>query len=234
MSAGGYDTQRTSKQARCRIYMPCKETLFGESMAWNEIPSDEVINKTAEAIKSRGINVVVVTSGKDARKKLIEIIPKGAQIANGSSTTLHQIGYIDYLKSGNHGWKNYQDLILKETDPEKQADLRRLATTADYFVGSVNAIAETGELVIVNATGSANSAYPFAAKNLIIVAGVQKIVPALQDAMKRVREYVFPLEDARMMKEYGIHSSFGKWVIIEKELNKGRITLILVKEKLGF
>lgn len=203
-------------------------------MPFDKIPSDDVITKTAEAIKSRGINVIVVNSGKDARKLIIETIPKGAEVANGSSTTLHEIGYIDYLKAGQHGWKNYQEIILKEKDPQKQADLRRKATTAEYFVGSVNAIAETGELVIVNASGSAVSAYPFAAKNLIIVAGAQKIVPTLEGAMKRVREYVYPLEEKRFFKEYGMHSTIGKWVIIEREIFAGRTTLILVKEKLGF
>lgn len=112
--------------------------------------------------------------------------------------------------------------------------MRRKATTAEYFVGSVNAIAETGELVIVNASGSAISAYPFAAKKLIIVAGAQKIVPTLEDAMARIREYVYPLEDKRFFKETGMHSTIGKWVIIEREIFAERTTLILIKEKLGF
>lgn len=203
-------------------------------MNWDKMPSDKVISETASAAKSRGINVIVVNSGKDALKKIIEMIPKGSEVANGSSTTLQQIEYIDYLKSGKHGWKNYQEIISMEKDPAKQADLRRRATTAEYFVGSVNAMAQTGELAIVNATGSAVSAYPFSAKHLIIVAGAQKIVPTLEDAMKRVREYVYPLEDARSLKAYGEHSTIGKWVIIEREIFAGRTTLILVKEKLGF
>ena len=203
-------------------------------MAWDKIPPEDTIIKTSDAILERGISVVVVNSGKDALEKVIAMIPKGSEVANASSTTLHEIGYMEHLKSGKHGWKNLQENILKEKNPEKQADLRRKATTAQYFLGSVNAIAQTGELVIVNATGSGNSAYPFAAKNLIIVAGAQKITPTLEDAMKRVREYVYPLEDQRMMKEYGTHTAFGKWVIIEKEVNPRRITLFLIKEKLGF
>lgn len=198
------------------------------------MPSDKTISKTTDAIRKRGIEVIITDSGKEAFEKLVGLIPKGAEIANGSSTTLRQIGFVDYLKSGRHGWKNLHEAALAEKNPEKQADLRRKMVTAEYFAGSVNAIAETGELVIANATGSANSAYPFAAKHLILVAGAQKIVPTLEDAMKRIREYVYPLEDKRMMKEYGMHTSFGKWVIIENELNKGRITLFLVKEKLGF
>ena len=85
-----------------------------------------------------------------------------------------------------------------------------------------------------DASGSRGTAYPFAAKNLILVAGVQKITTTLDEAMKRVREYVYPLEDERAKKAYGMSSTTGKWVIIEREIIPNRTTLILVKEKLGF
>lgn len=203
-------------------------------MAWDKIPSDEIIMKTVEAVRSRGIDVIIVTSGKEAFERIKKMIPNNAEISNGSSTTLKEIGFVECLKEGKHKWKDLHETVLKEHDAEKQADLRRKMVTAQYFLGSVNAIAETGELVACDATGSRVSAYPFAAKRLILVAGAQKIVPTLMDAMTRVREYVYPLEDKRMQEMYGAHSAFGKWVIIEKELNRGRITLFLVKERLGF
>jgi hypothetical protein len=77
------------------------------------------------------------------------------------------------------------------------------------FLGSVNAITQAGELVACDASGSRVGAYPFAAKKLVLVAGIQKIVPTLEDAIKRIREYVYPLEDKRAMKAYGMHSSQG-------------------------
>jgi len=52
--------------------------------------------------------------------------------------------------------------------------------------------------------------------------------------MRRVREYVYPLEDARAKKAYGTSTAFGKWVIIENEFQKDRISIVLVKEVLGF
>ena len=153
---------------------------------------------------------------------------------NGSSTTLTEIGFTEYLKSGSHGWKNLHLLILEEKDPTQQLELRRKAASAEYFLGSVNAISKTGALIACDASGSRVTAYPFAAKKLILVAGTQKICDSLDEAMQRVRDYVFPLEDARALKAYGRNSSLGKWVIIEKEVIPDRITLILVKEKLGF
>ncbi len=203
-------------------------------MKWGGMPGSEIIKKTAEAVESRGIEVIVVDSGKDALEKIIEIIPENAEISSGSSTTIQQIGFADILKEEKHKWNNLHEAVLAEKDPEKRTDLRRKMVTADYFLGSVNAIAQTGELVACDASGSRVSAYPFAAKRLVLVAGAEKITPTLDDAMKRVRDYVFPLEDKRAFEAYGAHSTTGKWVIIERERINGRITLILVKEKLGF
>jgi len=199
-----------------------------------EIPNEEELKHTIENIKSRGINVILVENKRKAIEKIKEIIPKGSEVVNGSSTTLNEIGFIDYLKSGKHGWKNLHEEIVKEKDMSKQMDLRRKSVVSEYFLGSVNAIAETGELVACDASGSRVSAYPFAAKNLILVAGINKITKNLEEAMKRVKEYVYPLENERAQKAYGMPSTKGKWVIIEREIIPDRITLILVKEKLGF
>jgi hypothetical protein len=49
--------------------------------------------------------------------------------------------------------------------------------------------------------------------------------------MKRLREYAFPLEDARALKAYGVHSGINKMLVINREVNPGRITMIIVKEK---
>ena len=83
-------------------------------------------------------------------------------------------------------------------------------------------------------SGSRVGAYPFTAKKLLLVAGVQKIVPTLNDAIKRIREYVLIRESERMQAVNGISSALGKWVILEHEFSPERTTLILVKEALGF
>lgn len=203
-------------------------------MDYNQIPSESVIQKTAEEIKKRGIDVIIVEDGKKALIRVKSLIPKGVSVMNGSSATLGEIGFIDYLKSGKHPWKNLHAPILKEQDQQKRMELMRQAVLADYFLGSVNAIAQTGELVAADASGSRIGAYPFASGKVLLVSGANKIVPTLEDAMKRVREYVYPLEDERAKKAYGMGSIVGKWLIIEKEMFPQRTTLILVKEKLGF
>ena len=101
-------------------------------------------------------------------------------------------------------------------------------------MSGANAIAQTGEIVACDKTGSRVGAWPFAAGNLILVVGTNKIVPTLDDALRRVREYSFPLENTRAQRAYGTPSRIGKCVILEYEQNEGRVTLILVNEKLGY
>ena len=205
------------------------------NMDYSKVPSLEVIDKTIIALKDHGVKVILADSKEQALEEIKKSIPEGSKIVNGSSTTLIQIGFSEMLKSGNHKWKNLHEDILKEKDYGKQSDLRRKALTkTDYFLSSVNAITEDGKLVAVDASGSRVGALPFAAKKVLIVAGANKIVPNLEEAFNRIRNYVINLENERAMKVYGMKSGFGKWVIIEKESIPNRIKLILVKEPLGF
>jgi hypothetical protein len=205
-----------------------------EEHDFGKLASESDLSRAVDSLKSHGINVFVVNNKEEALAKVKHLIPKGVSIANGSSTTLNEIGFVDYLKSGSHGWRNLHKEVLEEKDPIKQNDMRRKMVTADYFLGSVNAISKTGALVACDASGSRVGAYLFAAKNLLLVAGTNKITNSLDEAMQRIREYVFPLENERAKKAYGSGSMTSKWAIIEHEKTPNRITLILVKEKLGF
>ncbi len=205
-----------------------------EAKKWNRMPSQEEIASVVPAIEGRGIKVHREKSGEDALDKIKEIIPPGATVMNGSSTTLIEIGFEDLLHSGSHSWKDYHEVVTSENDAEKRGELRRKAVSSEYFLSGVNAIAMTGELVSCDATGSRVGAWPFAAKSLILVAGVNKIVPTLQDALQRIREYAYPLEDARSKKVYGTPSGIGKCVILANEKQSGRIALILIDDNLGY
>jgi L-lactate utilization protein LutC len=201
---------------------------------WTKVPSQTTLSRTIDALKKRNFKVVLLENKTEAFEKLKQLIPAGAEVMTGSSTTLSQIGFMDYYISGKNPWKCLGPEIFNEKNWEKQSTLRRRSTNADYFLGSVNALAETGELVAVDQSGSRVGAYPFAAKKLILVVGYQKITPNLQEAMRRIREYVYNLEDERAKQRYGTGTHFGKWVIIEWELMPDRITVLLVKEPLGF
>ncbi len=201
---------------------------------WNLMPSEDVIASVVLAIEERGIKVLRARDEESALNEIKEIIPPGAEVMNGSSTTLIEIGFVDLLNSGGHGWKDYHRIITSENDEAKRKELRRRAVTAEYFLSGVNAIAMTGELVSCDATGSRVGAWPFAAKNLILVAGVNKLVPTLEEALRRIREYSYPLEDARAKKASGMPSTIGKCVILANERQSGRVALILIDDRLGY
>lgn len=204
-------------------------------MKFDKLASEKTIRKTMEALKGRNVHADLVDSKEEALQKVINLIPSGKEVMTGGSTTLDQIGFTEMLKSGKHPWNNLKDRILSEKDPAKQIELRKISVTSDYFLGSVHAVTETGEILIVNATGSAIPSNAFSSDNVIWVVGTQKIVPTLEDAFNRVREYCVPLEDKRM-KSIGYQgTTIGKYLIFEREINENRkINLIFVNEILGF
>lgn len=201
---------------------------------WEQVASDQVLEQTAAQLTAHGMTTKIVANKTAALAFLREHIPAGGEVMTGSSTTLHEIGFMELLQSAQSPWLDLHAKVGAENDEAARARLRRQASAADYFVASANAITQSGALVACDFSGSRVTAFPFAAGKLILVVGAQKIVPDLDTAMKRVREYVFPLEDARALKAYGGHSGFGKWVIVEQEVNPDRIQVVLVKEKLGF
>ncbi|HME53043.1 MAG TPA: lactate utilization protein [Candidatus Lokiarchaeia archaeon] len=204
------------------------------SQKWAKLPAKGVIDKTAAALTQHGFTVVQVDDSDQSLDKLKELIPDGSDVMTASSTTLSQIGFMACYLDGENPWHCIGPEVYNEEDPEVQATLRRKSDTADYFLGSVNALTESGELIACDGSGSRVSAYLFAAKNVILVVGAQKITRNVQDAMQRVREYVLPLEDERAMQVYGRHAVLAKWIIIAQEINPGRITVILVNQALGF
>jgi len=204
-------------------------------MKFDILASKETVEKTIKALKSRGINAEFVNTKEDALKRINNLIPAGKEVMTGGSTTLDQIGFTDMLKSGKHPWKNLKDEILAEKNPAKQMELRKKSVTSEYMVGSVHAVVETGEVLVVNATGSSIPGYSFSSDNVIWVVGIQKIVPTVEEGFKRLREYCFPLEDKRMKSIGYPGSTLGKFLLFEKEIMESRkITLIFVNEKLGF
>jgi len=204
------------------------------SEKWTTLPDEDTVRSTAEAIRSNGINVIVLEKGSEALDYIRKVIPRGSEVMMGGSVTLEQIGFKNYLASGGHRWKNLYAETCSETDPQKRSELRRKAVIAEYFVGGLNAITRKGELVACDMSGSRVGAYPFAAKNLILVSSTQKITSDLQTAMCRVREYALPLTSKMVKEASGFACCISKWVIIENETIKGRITLILIREKLGY
>lgn len=203
---------------------------------YNTLASDEAVARTAEGLKARNIEPIVVGSGAEALDEIKKLIPEGESVMNGSSRTLEEIGFIEHLKSGTHGWKNLHEDILAEKDPTKQAMLRRQALISEWYLGSVHGLAETGEFLIASNTGSQMPHVAYSSPNVIFVVSTKKIVPTLPEAYGRLTQHVFPLEDQRMKDAGAPGSRLSKILtfLYESPYNKRNVRMILVKEALGF
>lgn len=206
-------------------------------MAYDTLATPEQVQRTLEALQSHGFGAELVENRQAALKRLMDLIPAGSVVMTGGSTTLTQIGLDDVLISGNHPWRNFKADLLSEKDPNRQSALRLQSTQAEYYLGSVQAIAETGELVFASATGSQLPAYSFTSRNVIWVAGTQKLTPTVEDALQRTREYVLPLEDQRQKSVGNKAGSFiGQLLVFERvpAFLHRNLRVILVNEILGF
>lgn len=200
----------------------------------DELASEETIEETVENLEANGFSVIVVDSADDALAELQSLIPTDASVMNGHSTTLEEIGFDEYLSDGDHEWESLPDEIWSIDDDAKRQAARRESQTADYFLGGINGISQTGELVAADRSGSRIGAYPFAASNVVIVSGVNKIVPTLEDALDRLETVAYPLENERAKEAYGVDSAIAKQLILRQELEEGRTTVVLIREHLGY
>lgn len=205
-------------------------------MNYNILTTGESLKKTYDALATKGYKVELVKTGFDALSKIKEIIPEGATIMNGSSTTLSQIGFVDVLKNKEHKWNNLHDKVLNEADPDLQAELRKQVVHSEYYLGSVHALTEDGDMLIASNSGSQLPSIVYTSTHLVFVVGTQKIVPNLEEAFNRLEQYVVPLEDKRALEAYGVNTQVNKILLIKGENpHMGRtIHIILVEEILGF
>ncbi len=196
----------------------------------------QIIDATLTSLTNNGYNATLVNTKSEALDTIKQIIPKGASVMNGSSTTLQQIGYMDYLSGGAHGWIDLHAEITRENDPIKRGALRKQSVSSDYYLGSMHALTQTGEFIVASNTGSQLPNIAFSSETLIFVVGTQKIVPTLSSAMDRLETYVYPLESDRSMKVYGVPSKINKVLIMKGEnpMLKRHVHVILVDEVLGF
>ena len=203
---------------------------------YNELAKKEVVDETIKNLAANNVEGIFVATKEEALAKIKELIPAHASLMNGASVTLEQIGFVDVLQKKEHTWNNLHDGVLAEQDPAKKLALRKQAVTSDYYLGSVHALAQTGQFIIASNTGSQLGHIVFTSPNLIFVVGAQKIVPNLDEAFKRLHEYVIPLEEVHMQQKYGVGTFPSKVVVFNREnpIMKRSVKMIIVNEALGF
>lgn len=200
---------------------------------YDSIKDDATIEKTKAALEANGFTVLVVDNKDAAKEAALRLIPKGAEVMTMTSKTLEALDLTTVLNESGDYDAVRPKLNAWYGDPSKKREARKLGTAPDYAIGSIHAVTEDGHALIASATGSQLPAYVYGAGSVIWIVGAHKIVADLTEADDRLRNYVFPLEDARAQEAYGSGSSINYEVHYNKD-SAGRVTVILVKEALGF
>ncbi|MGA3029646.1 MAG: LUD domain-containing protein [Candidatus Limnocylindrales bacterium] len=193
---------------------------------------DDRIERVAAALRSHNIDTIVVDSADEARKVVLEMIPVGAEVHSGKSKTLEDVGlFAELIDSGRYDALRPRYFAM---DRKTQArEIRKLIAAPDYMLGSVAAVTEDGTLVAASATGSQLGAYAAGAGRLILVVGSQKIVADLAAAMLRIKDVVFPYENAQVRERLGVDTVLEKVLVMYGEWQPGRTTVVLVREPVG-
>ena len=191
------------------------------------------VRRAAEALRANGFTVVVAETRPAAVEAVLERIPDGSKVMDASSATLAALGLDTTLRSSPR-FSSAREEFGRLYAQGKASDARKVGSAPDVVVGSVHAITETGQVVIASATGSQLAPYVYGADRVVWVVGSQKIVPDIDTAFRRIEEYTYPLEDARARKVYGQGSTIAKVLVVNREVQPDRITIVILSEALGF
>jgi len=197
-----------------------------------EPATDEQIERAVQALAANNIRALVVDDRAAALQALLELLPEGAEVFTASSQTLEAIGALKAINESGR-FDAIRPKLLKLDRQTQAREMRKLADSPDYVVGSVHAITEQGQVLVASGGGSQLASYVYGAGKVIWVAGSQKIVANRNDGFRRIEQHSLPLEDARMRLTRGVGSQVGKVLIFNRE-PVGRTTLILVREALGY
>ena len=173
-----------------------------------------------------------------ALRKALELIPKDAVVSCGGSATLYEIGLIEALSNGSYTFLDPNSV----SGAREKDNIAHQALNADYFLMSSNAITEKGELVNADGYGNRVSALIFGPQNVIIIAGLNKVVPDLDTAILRVKKTAARMIILKFAKDgptfdelnAAAEEAVSQLVITSKSAIKGRIKILLVGENLGY
>lgn len=213
--------------------------MTGDAMAtiptrFSTLAAPDAIERTAAALRQNGIEAFAVASGAEAKEKVLELLPLGAEVMTMTSVTLETLGIPEAVNAPGNYHSVRQQLMRMDRAKEGRA-MRKLGAAPDIVLGSVHAVTERGEVLIASNTGSQLAAYVSGAAKVIWVVGTQKIVRNPEEGLRRLYEHALPLESERARKAYGVPgSAVNKILIVNREVQPGRMTMILVRERLGF
>ena len=195
--------------------------------------ADDAIGRTAEALRARGHDVHVAPDREAATRIVLELVPEGAEVGSGTSTTLEELGVTAAIEDSGQ-YDAVRPRLWSMDRRTQMREIRKLGAAPDVWLNSAHAVTEDGSIVLASATGSQLGPIAFGAGRVIFAIGAQKIVPDLATAFRRIEEYSYPLEDARAQAAYGIRSGINKILVINAEVVPGRTSVVLMRDAIGF
>jgi L-lactate utilization protein LutC len=208
-------------------------TNIAPNKEFEKLASNEQIERTRQALEANGIHTLIAENGEEAKRMFFELVPDGSEVFLGASVTLEQLGIKDIIdKSGR--FNALRPKMFAMDRATQGTEIRKLGGAPDYAAGSVHAVTENGTVMIASKTGSQLGPYASGAGKVIWVVGTQKLVKDLEQGFRRVYEYCLPLEEAHMQQLYRTGTSPNKILIVNGEFRPERVTMILVKEDLGY
>lgn len=204
------------------------------------------LNDVKAALEANNFSVFLAKNRENARQIVSEeIIPgTGAEsISWGGSMTFIRTGLYHILKEDKR--MKVIDTFDKSISAEEMLERRRASLTADLFITGTNALTRDGQLVNLDMIGNRVAALTFGPKSVIVLAGRNKIVPDIDAAMFRIKEYAAPTNVMRLEKKTPCLKTAqcqdckspdricNTWTITEKSFPKGRIRVVLINEDLG-
>ncbi len=197
--------------------------------------------KVADALNKRHFEAYYLSDKEDAVRKILELIPKNHSVAWGGTMTMDQLGLKDKLINAGYS------LIDRDSakSPEEREELMHKALCCDSFIMSSNAITEDGQLFNIDGKGNRLAALLYGPENVIIIAGMNKVVQDMDAAYKRVRGYAAPANAQRFdidtpCKKIGecadcLSGSTICAQFVQTRICKpaGRIKVVLIGEELG-
>lgn len=194
-------------------------------------------------LRSRHFDAYYCADKAEALAKALELIPEGAFVGWGGAMSAQQIGLIDAINSGN-----YKDIDRdKAASPEERVKAMKQCLTADVFITGANALSMCGQMVNIDGNGNRVAAIVYGPDSVIVIAGMNKVVDTLEDAVQRARTVAAPMNMQRFSTlqtpcqvtgqcaDCKSESCICNQILITRNSKPaGRIKVILVGEELGF
>jgi hypothetical protein len=204
---------------------------------WKKLASPESIERTLKALNANGIEAILVADAAEARQKVLAMLPAGAEVFTQTSITLEASGITKEVNESGR-FNSVRNALNSMNRDTQRREMRKLGSAPDFAIGSAHALSEGGTVIVASNTGSQLPSYAYGAGTLMWVIGAQKIVRDIDEGLRRIREYVLSLESERARKAYGLpadwQSFYSKILLFNREVNPGRVRLLLVNEALGF